>query len=696
MSDKNQTYKYGLVGNVLKFSNVKEIAESIKGVVSAELDGEFLNVELEHTASEYDVFSALYAAAEQLGVEVDYVDEEPSNQSQQSEKDESDEEAVENAEVKTEDETEKHKSKKQTNVLPEEEKKWNKKYIANLVELALSAVLMLVVLCFDISSNTESFLCLIAFAAVGYEIIWEAVMAVYKKKFFNPSIVMVIVIVASMFLTEYLQVAFIAWLFEAQFVLGKILTDIRWERVKSRLYFDFVQVNDGEDEAVFAKDFPLQSAVNLKGGVIPFDGKVVGGCGTVDYYNVTGIHKAESLKESDVVYGGGVLTEGEIDLRVERSPKDSLAGKMYLNMIESAPTALKRKMDKYALYYIPACLAVSLFICFACPALFTKGMTYGDALPGWCYAGVVTFGILNVLAFNAAYELNYKSALYRALTLGSFINSHEKLDELAECDTVIFNEPGSIEQGYSVDKIVAFPGYKGRVLEVLKEFRLKPADLLKDNAIALDEGGRKFVSGRSDQLERMGITVKRSSLSGIVKYITVNGEAVGAVSFKQELKPTAYGAVRELKDVGVRSVVLTEGAEDVYAEISELAEIKGLTAESEEKQSKNPVFVGTELKETASILFADSRDTLGCGCGVLQPNGDLKSVAKIIKLAKRTGKIARFNALFAVVVKAAAVALGLYLTFGLGVGGMWIAVTIDAVATALCLVNSARNGMEVA
>ena len=69
--------------------------------------------------------------------------------------------------------------------------------------MSFSLLLILITSIFDIKGNFETILYLVAFAVVGYEIIWDAVSAIARKKFFNYNVVLMIAIVASLFVTSY-------------------------------------------------------------------------------------------------------------------------------------------------------------------------------------------------------------------------------------------------------------------------------------------------------------------------------------------------------------------------------------------------------------------------------------------------------------------------------------------------------------
>ena len=177
MSEEKNIFYYKLTGEADACKAVADAVKAVNGVVSVGFEEDELKLTLilaEH-ASEYDVFCALSEIAEGESVEVDYFDVEPTEAIVES--------VVEEVEEIEEDVND-VKQNSEASTIPDDEKPLKTRFIAQFVEIGISAILLLICQLFSITGNTESFMCLIAFSVVGYEIIWDAVSDIIKKNYF--------------------------------------------------------------------------------------------------------------------------------------------------------------------------------------------------------------------------------------------------------------------------------------------------------------------------------------------------------------------------------------------------------------------------------------------------------------------------------------------------------------------------------
>lgn len=697
-----KTYRYRLSGNADGLGAVAEAAADIDGVESASLEDGVLALVLSEHASEYDVFCALTDIAEGHGVDVD--DEVAAKESEQSK----------NAELPAEDKQATETKPEQTQnapklKLPDEEQPWMKKHLAEYIELGLSFILLLVGVIFNFSANTKTALLLVSFIVVGYEIIWEAAAAIWRKQFLHYSVALVPVLIASLFVTSYAAAASIALMFQALIVLGKTLGDIDLQKLKDRFFYDYIPVTkDGDDEQLFAKDVGVGAVVAFKAGdIIPFDGEITEGSAKADAYNCTGIHAAETLAVGSTVIAGSRIVEGDIKLKVNKTTDETFAAKMYKTLKNiGKKDELYRRVKKLTKRAIPICFALTLILCFAMPALFIgEGHTYLDLMTTWSAYGVMFFAISNCFVLASEVLIGWRSAANRALSAGAFINSEKDFAALAAAKKAIFNEPGGLTaSGLEVDKVIAVPAYKGKLLRILSDFGLTPASLLNEDKVAENEKGDVLISGSYDKLTDMGIDVKKLHV-GEVKYIALNGEVIGAISFAGKMKDNSYGGVMELRSMGIKSVVLSSGNGDV---------LSGLTGKSEiyenlSDEAKNNVIADEKVRgvpcayigvkgygsaATSRILFGSARELFDDKCGAIIPGGDVKTAVKIIRLSRRAKLAAKAGIISSLIVKAAALILGSILVFT-GSPLIWIPILIDVLGGASAFLLSQYIGFDI-
>jgi len=682
--EANQKYKYLLSGNPAGVKKVAKEVLSVSGVVSAELGGDnVLEVLLDEHASEYDVFCAINDVSEKYSVDVDYAEDEEDPETSDEEALREDGLAVDTSEG---DETPKMLKPDNSEVkkLPDDEKSWKVKYIGHFAELLISAVLIAIVHFASFTTMAETFMCLIAFAVVGYEIIWDAVVAILKKDYLNHNIPIVIATVVLLFVSSYLEAAFIAFLFQLEIVVIKVLTGISEEKLKKRLDYSYLilkQVVDGEETDVFAKDVTPGNVIKLQAGnTVPFDCCVDTGSAVISESNVTLENNDFVAAEGAFIHGGCVVKSGDITVIAKSSMQDSLAAKVYSKLRTAAETEYSKKVKKYSSYTLVGSFLICAILAFLVPVFLKKDGNYVELMTEWSYIAVGIFALCNALIFPAAHYILWRSAVNRTLSQGSVVNSVDRFIEIGNAKSVAFKNGSLLEEAYKADKILPAPEYKGKVSKVLSSFGLKPSALIGISGEERNNDSGALLVGDGAFFASKGIIVKEISSCDEIRYIALGGNYVGAVTFTKVVQANAYGAIKELSDSGISSVVevgkdgtLYEGLDDVAA----LSEVAAGADDTIQVSASDP---------NAHILYGKVKESCDLTNGVIIPEGDVKAVAKTVKLAKRFNKLTKVGAILPIVGKIIAIALCVVLHFVLGKNSVWIAVAVD---TCICMLSAA-------
>ncbi|MDD6926396.1 MAG: hypothetical protein PUJ49_00815 [bacterium] len=701
-------YAYKLKGDVKKFSSIREAAEKLEGVDNAILSEDVLTLELSPSASEYDIFCALNDMCLSSGLDFDYYEEAAENAEETNitEEKQSSENAVEvsadkNGESKTaslrkaghgkaENTTEKPKSKKRE--LDDDSKPAIKKWAVQLVELALSLVLILVSVIFDIDERTKTFLCLIAYTVVAYETIWTAVSAVWKKRYLDWSVGGLIAIICALFACgNYLEPAIIALLVQSIIVLGGLFSDLSLDKIKKRLFFKYdvlTPENASEDDdeilAIDAKEG--DTYVVDKGEVIPFDCTVVSGEAVVDGFNYSGKHMPEAVEKGDKLFGGVKLKDGNLVVRVEKKVTKSLSYRIYKRVKEENP-------PKFSVVL----LALSLVAAFVLPLCYIGGDGYLAGLKNTAYFAVCLFLISETYTLSSINRVSRISAVYRALTDGLANADGGLLNTFSAVDTVVFDGERLFEN--KINKMVCAAKYKGKASALMNSFGFNPSDLSLE-CKEYEKDGKTLVVASDSECESRGLAFKKSSSEGEVRYAFLNGEFVCSIEFKRELKKDAFGAMRELYDVKVKSVVLYSGDAHDLGEINEYFTVRDNLTEEQKKAateelcaSGKTVYFGNDDAECASLKVMPYSGEKTTKTGYI-PEGNVRSVAKAIKGAKRFAcrkKLCVLSAAF----KVLAIAFCGVMIFAFGKNLMWTAVLISEVVSAICLLIAYCFGKEI-
>lgn len=234
---------------------------------------------------------------------------------------------------------------------------------------------------------------------------------------------------------------------------------------------------------------------------------------------------------------------------------------------------------------------------------------------------------------------------------------------------------------------------------------------------------RRVLVGRPSWLAEQGITVpdpeapdspavrlaaafRAAETSGATAVMAAwNGKARGVIVLRDPAKPTSAEAVRELRALGLRPVLLTGDnrgaavvaasavgidADDVIAEVLPAAKVDAVSAL--QKTGAIVAMVGDGVNDAAALAQANLGLAMGTGtdaaieaADITLVRGDLRSAAQAIRLSRSTLRIIKQNLFWAFAYNVAAIPLA-----ALGLLNPMIAGAAMAFSSVLVVSNSLR------
>ena len=187
---------------------------------------------------------------------------------------------------------------------------------------------------------------------------------------------------------------------------------------------------------------------------------------------------------------------------------------------------------------------------------------------------------------------------------------------------------------------------------------------------------------------------------------------LGVLYIRDEVKPDAKRALKEMKEEGVRQVIMLTGdrqsvgdavaqelnVDHVYAELLpqiKVEKVEELLSELPLKAGKNAklAFVGDGINDAPVLSRADVGIAMGSlgsdaaieAADVVIMDDNLRKIPVVMRIARKTVGISTGNIIFALAVKLLILLLG-----ALGYANMWAAVFADVGVAVLCILNSMR------
>ena len=574
---------------------------------------------------------------------------------------------------------------------------------------------------------------LLPYLTVGYDTLWKALRGCLRGQIFDEDFLMAVASLGAFIIGEYPEAVAvmlfnqIGVLFE-QYAVGKsrksiaALMDIRPDYANLE--------KDGTVTEVFPDEVAVGDIIVVKAGEkIPLDGVVEEGETTVDTAALTGESVPRSLRRGDGVISGTVNLTGLIRVRVTKVFEESTVSKI-LELVENA-SAKKAKAEnfisKFSRFYTPSVVAAALLLA-VIPPLFDGNWST------WIYRALTFLVISCPCALVISVPLSFFGGIGGASKCGILIKGGNYMEALSRCETVVFDKTGTLTKGkFSVTYILpqkstdektvlayaalaekesnhpiarSICEYFGNTdtdetLSDLKEISGKGVMAHTESGKCILVGGEKLMND-----EKIAFTPVREI--GTVVYVALDSTYLGAIVIADEIKGTATEAIRDLRAVGIRKVVMLTGdGEEIAKSVSDTLGMDetyaGLLPQDKVAHTemlltkKNPkktlAFVGDGVNDAPVLSRADIGISMGAigsdaaieASDIVLMDDDPKKIAAAIRISKRTLRIAYQNIIFALGVKGVVLILG-----ALGAVGMWMAVFADVGVSVLAILNAMR------
>lgn len=485
------------------------------------------------------------------------------------------------------------------------------------------------------------------------------------------------------------------------------------------------------------RQIPVGSRVRVRPGErVALDGRVLSGHSAVNQAPITGESIPVEKVEGDVVFAGTINTSGSFEFEVTAGPSDTTLARI-IHAVEEAQgrrAPVQRLVDSFARWYTPAVFLLAILMAVVPPLFF--GWNWTDAI----YTGLVLLVIGCPCALVISTPVSIVSGLAAATKGGILVKGGMFLEQGRLLRCLALDKTGTLTYGRPKLTDVAVLGDKSReeTLRLAASLAIRsdhPVSLavaegaaasgeallnVEDFEAVAGRGVRGYMEGRRYSLGSLRMMKECNLSSAALEQQTAAFEAQGrtvvvladdtqvlaVLSVADTIRESSVEAVRELKKLGVHTVMLTGDNETVARVIAGQAgvdEFRGnllpedkLKAVEALSESWGRVgMAGDGINDAPALARADigfamaggGTDTAMETADVALMDDDLRKIPRFIRLSRATHGILVQNIALALGVKVVFFALAFA-----GYATMWMAVFAD-VGTALLVV---ANGLRAA
>lgn len=428
------------------------------------------------------------------------------------------------------------------------------------------------------------------------------------------------------------------------------------------------------------------------------------------------------------VISGCINQTGILTIETTKEFGESTVAKI-LDLVENASDKKGRTenfISRFARYYTPIVVFAALALAIL-PPIFLQ-QPFGI----WIYRALTFLVISCPCALVISIPLSFFGGIGGSSKIGVLVKGSNYLESLAHAEVVVFDKTGTLTKGsFAVSEIHAVDVKDSQLLEMaayaedysnhpislsikaaygkkIDNSRITDVQEIAGHGVQAVIDGKKILAGNAKLMEREHIKYSPSSSVGTVVYLACDGTYAGCIVIEDEIKADAAAAIKNLKSSGIRRTVMLTGDADAvgkkvaerlgldqaYTELLPADKVDRVEDLLKEKSEKGKlVFVGDGINDAPVLARADVGIAMG-GLGsdaaieaadVVLMTDEPSKIAAVMKIARKTIRIANQNIVFALGVKFLVLILG-----ALGKANMWAAVFADVGVSIIAILNAIR------
>ena len=596
---------------------------------------------------------------------------------------------------------------------------------------------------------------LIPYLIIGYDILKKAGKGILNRQVFDENFLMALATVGAIALGDYKEGVAVMLFYQIgewfqSYAVGRSRRNIS-ELMDIRPDYANIE-KDGQLEKVDPDEVEPGSIIVVQPGEkVPIDGVVIEGNSTLNTSALTGESVPREVAAGEEIISGCINLSGVLKIRTSREFGESTVSKI-LELVENASSRKSRSenfISKFARYYTPAVCFGALALAVLPPVVRMFFMSAAPQWGEWIYRALTFLVISCPCALVISIPLSFFAGIGGASAEGILIKGSNYMETLAQTKAVVFDKTGTITQGVfevcgiheesctgeSGSAEAEHAGYsesERRILEYaalaechsthpisvslqkaygkrLDMERVTDVQEISGHGIIAEVDGHQVCAGNDKLMKQQNIDYRDCSGTGTVVHVAIDGKYEGHILISDVIKEQASEAMRQLKETGVRRLVMLTGddakvAAKVAGEVGITEYHSGLLPADkvtyveeilgQKKEKEAVAFVGDGINDAPVLSRADIGIAMGAlgsdaaieAADIVLMDDDPSKISKAIRIARKCMRIVYENIYFAIGVKGVCLFLG-----AVGIANMWVAIFADVGVMVLAVLNAVRT-----
>ena len=601
-----------------------------------------------------------------------------------------------------------------------------------LVRIITTTVLFVAGNLLHLEGWAEMGIFLVCYAIVGWDIVWKAITNIFSGQVFDENFLMTIATIGAFILGEHSEGVAVMLFYQVGEWFQSYAVSKSRKSIASLMDIrpDYANVErDGKLVQVDPDEVMIGDTIVVKPGErVPLDGTIVKGTSSLDTSALTGESMPRDVEPGMEIISGCINQTGILTIHTTKEFGESTVAKI-LDLVENASDKKGKTenfISRFARYYTPAVVFAAIALALL-PPLIT-----GQSFSIWIYRALTFLVISCPCALVISIPLSFFGGIGGSSKIGVLVKGSNYLEALAHTETVVFDKTGTLTKGsFAVSKILPVGMKEPQFLELaayaedysnhpislsikkaygkkIDSSRITDVKEIAGHGVQSIIDGKIVFAGNAKLMEKEHISYTPAATVGTVVYLACDGKYAGCIVIEDEIKADSPAAIKALKSVGVRKNVMLTGDADAvgrkvadrlgldqaYTELLPADKVDRVEELLRQKSEKGMlVFVGDGINDAPVLARADVGIAMG-GLGsdaaieaadVVLMTDEPSKIAAVIKIARKTIRIANQNIVFALGVKFLVLILG-----ALGYANMWAAVFADVGVSVIAILNAIR------